>query len=268
MSKEEQIQEPKQAKAFRKVAGFMRTTRSVLTHPRAFFAEYFHSTIPSTERQQSNPLSTFDYLGIAIGLAAIVAPLHRALLRAGNFPESFLELAERGAQGLVENYERMTGQDIDLINLTQLTGISLVDSPIEDIARMGIYAMFAALFWAFSSGRLPLRRTMGYFAYSLGACLVVETAFLLAGDVIFVLLSDGDSETGFFAASTVQELGYIPRLIYLFVVPTLIFPAILGIRRGAVLVTTVLSAGAWGLAGMLISQIMLSSGILIITPGL
>ena len=43
---------------------------------------------------------------------------------------------------------------------------------------------------------------------------------------------------------------------------------ILGIRRGAVLVTTVLSAGAWGLAGMLISQIMLSSGILIISPGL
>ena len=56
-----------------KTTNFIRTTFRVLIHPRAFFTQYFHS-IGQTAQQQRPPLSTFDYLGIAIALSAVVAP--------------------------------------------------------------------------------------------------------------------------------------------------------------------------------------------------
>jgi hypothetical protein len=251
----------------RKIPNFIRTTLRVLMSPRAFFTQYFHPA-GETAKQQAPPLSIFDYLGLAIGFAALAAPLHRTLLRAGGFPESFLELAERGSKGLVENYERMTGRDLVLIDLTQLTGISLIDSPIEDIARMAIYALFAGLFWAFSGGKLPLKRMMGYFAYSIGACIVVATIFLLIGDMMFALLSSADSQTAFSITSGVHQIGDLPRLFYLFIMPAVIFPAIVPIGRGRVIVATILSVITWAVAGLLLSQIMLSNGVVIVSPGL
>jgi hypothetical protein len=264
---EKQFQAPAAAERYSKVADFIRITFSVLTGPRTFYAKYFQS-INQSKQPLPNSLSTFKYLGLAIGITAVIAPLHRALLRAGGFPEFFLDLAERGSKGLMENYQRVTGQDLALIDLTQLTGVSLIDEPIEDTARMVIYALFAGLFWAFSGGKLPLKRMMGYFAYSIGACLVIETAFLLIGDVIFALLSPGDPQTNLFTMSAIHEVGQIPRLIYLFIMPTVIFPAILGIRRGTVLVATLLSVITWGLTGLLIAQIMMGAGIVIMAPGL
>lgn len=133
---------------------------------------------------------------------------------------------------------------------------------------MATYALFAGLFWAFSGGKLPLKRMMGYFAYSIGAGIVFATFFLLAGDLIFALLAPDDFQTGFFTASAVYQIGDLPRLIYLFIMPAVIFPGILGVRRSIVIVATILSVATWALTGLLISQIMLSTGIMIHAPGL
>ena len=244
-----------QAQPLGKVADFLRTVISVLTRPRAFFAEQ--------ARQRSDPStpSIKQYLGMAVGLSALVAPLHRALLRAGGFPEPFLQLAERDWKDIAHDYGRATGQDLTVIDLSHLTGVSVLDAPIEDVARLGVYALFAALFWIFSRKRLPLGLMLRYFAYVIGACIVVNTVFVLLGDAVFVLSSGSMA-----SLTAVQLIGGIPRLLYLFVVPAVIFPAIVGIPRRTVVWSTVLATVTWGLGGFLISQVMMSTGLIILVP--
>jgi len=51
-------------------------------------------------------------------------------------------------------------------------------------------------------------------------------------------------------------------------VPAVIFPAIVGIPRRAVIWSIVLSTLAWGLGGLLISQAMMTTGFVIHVPSL
>jgi|SRR5262245_31807595 len=249
-----------------KVREFIRTTFNILTRPRSFFTTLFRAIDQPAKEKHPTSLSKFKYLGISIAISAAVMPLHFALLRTGNFPEYFIDLAERGSQGLAQNYKKMSGRDIVLIDFSNLTGVSLIDSSIEDTARMLVYALIAGLFWIFSGGKLPIKRMMGYFAYSFGACLVIETAFLLIADVIFVQLAYADSGTAMFALSTIQQLGSIPRLVYLFILPAVILPAILSIRRGTIIWATILSALTWGVVGLLFAYIMMGIGVVILLP--
>jgi len=183
----------------------------------------------------------------AVGLSALVAPLHYALLRAGDFPEQFLRLAQRDWKDIAHDYARATGQDLTVLDLGHLTGISWLDSSFEDVARLGVYAMFAGLFWVFSRKRLPLGLMMRYFAYGIGACIVVETVFVLVGDAVFVLLSGSGSHGSMASLMAIHQIGGIPQLLYLFVVPAVIFPPILGMPRSVVVRATVLSTLTWGL---------------------
>ncbi|HSD42107.1 MAG TPA: hypothetical protein VLD36_09590 [Burkholderiales bacterium] len=84
---------------------------------------------------------------MAVGLSVLIAPLHHALLRAGGFPEHFVQLAQRGWKDIAHDYGRATGRDLTVVDLNHLTGISWIDAPVEDVARLGVYALFACLFW-------------------------------------------------------------------------------------------------------------------------
>lgn len=66
----------------------------------------------------------------------------------------------------------------------------------------------------------------------------------------------------------IQQVGEIPRLVYLFVVPAVILPAIVGIPRRTVVWSTVLATLTWGLGGFLVGHVMMSVGLVILTPGL
>jgi hypothetical protein len=256
----------KQSQVLTKVVGFLRTVLSVLMHPRTFFAE--QSGRPSQNRPGAKPPSIKEYLAIAVGLSALIAPLHHALLRAGGFPEYYLQLAQRDFKDIAYDYGKATGKDFTVLDLRNLTGISWLDSPVEDMTRLGVYSIFAGLFWVFSEKRLPLVQMMRYFAYSIGACMVVETIFCLVGDTAFVLLSGAGSQGSMTSLMAIQGIGGIPRLLYLFIVPAVIFPAILGVKRSVVVKATVLSVLTWGLGGLLISEAMMRTGFIIMTPGL
>jgi hypothetical protein len=238
----------------------------VLTRPRTFFAGQLGAT--SRDGKVAGTPSIKEYLGMAVGLSALVAPLHLALLRAGGFPERFLQLAGREGRDLAHEYGRASGRDLTVVDLSHLTGISWLDAPVEDVARLGVYALFAALFWVFSRKRLPLRLMMRYFAYGIGACMVLNTVFILLGDAVFVLTSGAGFGGSMNSLMAIQQIGDIPRLVYLFVVPAVIFPAIVGIPRSAVVWSTVLATLTWGLGGFLISQAMMSTGFVILSPGL
>jgi hypothetical protein len=245
---------------------FLRTVVSVLTRPRAFFTEQADSRF--RDRQRVEIPSIKEYIGLAVGLSALVAPLHHALLRAGGFPEQFLQLAQRDWKDIAQDYAQASGQDLTLVDLSHMTGIAWLDSPIEDVARLGVYALFSGMFWVFSRARLPLGLMMRYFVYAIGACIVVNTVFVLLGDAVFVLAPGSGSWESMHSLIWIQQIGDIARLLFLFVVPAVIFPAILRIPRSAVVWPTVLSALTWGFGGWLISQAMMSTGFVILSPGL
>jgi hypothetical protein len=258
--------QPEQAQPFGKIADFLRTVASVLTRPRAFFAGQHGAS--SRAGNGAGVPSIKEYLGMAVGLSALIAPLHLALLRAGGFPERYLQLAGRDWKDLAHDYAMATGRDLTVVDLSHLTGISWLDAPVEDVSRLGVYALFAALFWLFSGKRLPLGLMMRYFAYGIGACMVVSTVFVLLGDALFALSSRPGSRGSMAALMAIHQLGDIPRLLFLFVVPAVIFPAIVGIPRRAVIWSIVLSTLAWGLGGLLISQAMMTTGFVIHLPSL
>ncbi len=189
-------------------------------------------------------------------------PLHQALLRMGGFPEYYLQQVNRSLSELATNYGRMTGHHITVIDFTSLTGISVVDGAIEDSARLVIYALFASLFWLFSGMRLPTKGMFEYFAYAFGACLIFELAVMMAADLLFALTA---SET---TLLTLQQLGGIPRLLFLLVVPAVIFPSIFSLSRGRVIWTIILAVLSWGIGGLIISKIMMGAGLVIHGPGL
>lgn len=263
----DQLREPKTTAAFNKAVAFIPTTLAVLTRPRAFFASRFHVAQDSDQRR-AVAITSFDYLGIAITLHALIMPLHHALLRAGGFPEHFLRLAAGGSQAFVEQYERMTGRSVIYVDLSQVTGMPLVDSLIEDSARIVMYAGFAGLFWLFSGGKLPIKRMMDYFAYVVGASIVVDIVFILLGDAYYALQGGANPSSAFAILSGIQQLGSIPRILFLFVIPSVILPGIFSVRRRVVVWATMLAAATWGIAGMVLSLLMFSAGVIIFAPGL
>jgi hypothetical protein len=253
---------------------FVTVAVEVLRHPRAFFTSYFHRegpknhSEPALERAGATRLKPFKFLGLGIGLIAVFQPLHHFLLKMGGFPERMLELASRNWQEIATDYRAATGHYVEVIDLTRLTGIPWLDAPIEDVARVATYAVFAVLFWVFSRGRLPVKKMMGYFAYIIGACWALETVCTLIGDGAYVLGSGGSTSDGFFLSSLIGTIGGLAHLFYLFVVPAVILPSILNLRRRLIVTTTILSVVSWGLGGLVLAQMMMQSGVVIVGFGL
>jgi hypothetical protein len=241
---------------------FIPTTRLILTQTRVFFREYF---VAPDEAKQTNPLSPFEYLGIVILLSTLLVPLHVALLRVGGLPESVIQMDK---QTVIENYERLTGQRLTVIDFTALTGVLILDEPIADAARMAVYTVLAVLFWVFSGKRIPVKGMAGYFAYTLGVSLVIDTIFLILGEICFAFLLSGGLETRF-NALTLFRLPFLILLLGLqFVGPTLLFPGILPVSRRTALIATVLAFAVWGIFNYITFNMMISNSILIILPSL
>jgi hypothetical protein len=127
--------------------------------------------------------------------------------------------------------------------------------------------LLAALLWVFSGSRLPVRPVMAYFAYVFGAMLVLDVIGNLLGDLLF-LMAPGGWQSRSFAAGAVGDLAGLVRLAYILVFPALIFPALLGVPRATVIGATMLAGLSWAMGGLLLTQLMLGSGLVILGPGL
>ena len=246
---------------------FLRTVREIVLRPRRFFAEQIAPDRSVADAPTLRPLSPFKHLGLGIGLATLATPLHQAILRAGGFPSHLIDLANGSSQDMIANAQKVLGHAVVLVDLEALTGIPMIDKPIEDAARTATYFLLATLFWVFSGSRIPVRPVMAYFAYAFGAMLVLDVAGNLLGDLLFLVLPGGwQSRT--FAAGAVSDLAGLVRLAYILVFPALIFPALLGVSRATVIGATMLACLSWGLGGLLLTQIMLGGGLVILGPGL
>jgi hypothetical protein len=168
---------------------------------------------------------------------------------------------------MATSYGAATGRHVTLIDLSSLTGFSLLDEPVQDFARTATYGLLAALFWLYSGGRLPVRKVMTYFAYAFGALLVVGAAANLLGDLLFLSLS-GDWRSRTFAAGLVGDLAGLVRLAFILAVPAMVFPTLFAVTRGVVIRATALAVLTWGVGGLLLAQLMLSTGLVILGPGL
>ena len=246
---------------------FAATVPEVLFHPRRFFTACLGPQEGAPADAALRPLPPFKHLGMGIALATLVAPLHQAMLRAGGFPDEIISLVNRSPAEMAASYGAATGRNVTLIDLSALTGVSVLDEPMQDLARTATYGLLAALFWLYSGGRLPVRKVMTYFAYAFGACLVVGAAANLLGDLLFLSLA-GDWQSRSFAAGLVTDLAGLVRLGFILAVPALIFPALFAVSRGVVIRATALAVLTWGIGGLLVAQVMMATGLVILGPGL
>jgi hypothetical protein len=246
---------------------FFRTVGEILLHPRRFFAAQFAPERSATDVAALRPLPPFEHLAIGIGLATLATPLHQALLRLGGFPGQLIDLANSSPADMIGTARRMVGHAVTLVDLGALTGIPMIDVPIEDAARTATYFLLAALFWLFSGSRLPVRSVMAYFAYVFGAMLVLDVVANLLGDLLFLALP-GDWQSRTFTAGLVGDAASLVRVAYIVVFPALIFPALLGVPRATVIGATMLACLSWGLGGLVLTQLMIGSGLVVLGPGL
>ena len=244
---------------------FARTVPEVLLHPRRFFTECLdpEERAPAATR----PLPPFKHLGMGIALATLAAPLHQAMLRAGGFPEEIIEAANRSPAEMASSYGAAIGRNVTLVDLSALTGVPLLDEPVQDFARTATYGLLAALFWLYSGGKLHVRKVMAYFAYAFGACLVLEAGGNLLSDLLFLSLA-GEWQSRTLLAGLAADATGRARLAFILGVPALVFPALFAVSRAVVIRATVLAVLTWGIGGLLVAQMMLASGFVILGPGL
>lgn len=245
---------------------FAATVPEVLLHPRRFFAACLGPDSAASDGAL-RPLPPFKHLGMGIALAALAAPLHQAMLRAGGFPAELIEWANRSPQEMASSYGAATGRGVALFDLAALTGLSVLDEPIEDLARTATYLLLAFLFWLYSGGRLPVRKVMAYFAYVFGACLVLEVAGNFLSDALFMAMA-GDWRSRTLTTSVPSDAVGLVRLAFILAVPAIVFPALFALPRRTVLRATLLAVLTWGVGGLLLAQLMLASGVVIMGPGL
>src|SRR5690242_4296827 len=135
---------------------FFRTVGEILLHPRRFFAAQLAPDHDATGPAALRPLPPFEHLAMGIGLATLATPLHQAMLRLGGFPGQLIELANQSPADMIGTARKMVGHAVTLVDLGALTGIPMIDVPIEDAARTATYFLLAGLFWLFSGSRLPV----------------------------------------------------------------------------------------------------------------
>lgn len=245
---------------------YAETVPDILLRPRRFFAARF-GPADAPAADGAGPLPPFKHLGMGIAVAAAAAPLHQAMLRAGGFPEELIAWANRSPQEMAASYGAATGRNVALFDLSALTGVALIDEPIEDLARSATYLLLAALFWLYSGGRLPTRGVMTYFAYVFGACLALEVAANLLGDLLFMAMG-GDWRTRSLLATLPSDFAGLVRLAFIVAVPAMVFPALFAVPRRVVLRATVFAVLTWGVGGLLLAQLMLAGGLVILGPSL
>lgn len=257
------LEGPGRAQLVVRVQRFATILAAVLLRPRLFFEQYWRAV--QQERRgaaASGAPKPFEFLGWAVALGALFTPFHQMLLAAGGFPEVWLDIAGMDAREMAERYQAVSGRSITVLDFGALTGFPPLDEAIGDLVTIARYGLLAVLFWAFSGFRLPVRLMAAYYAFVTGACLVLQQAFTLAGDLVFL------AGAGFGAMSLVQTLGSVPALIYLFVLPAVILPGLLCVPRRLVLRATVFAVLVWGAAGLLLAQLMMSSGVILLGFGL
>jgi hypothetical protein len=245
------------------VLTFARSARDILLHPRRFFG----AVLSSPDAPPAGVLPPFKHLGMAIGLATLALPLHQALLRVGGFPERLLALANRSPQEMVSDFEEMTGRHIAMIDLSSLTGFSLIDEPIADAVQFATFALLATIIALWSGWRLKVKPLITYFAYVFGAILALQIVTNFAGDLLFLSLSGG-WESRVQQSSIVSTIVGLVSLGYIFVVPVVVLPGLLNVPRRIVLRGIVLGGLTWGVGGLLLSYMMMGMGIIVRGPGL
>lgn len=249
------------------ISEYLSTSIKVLFSPRQFFSHTLTGGAVNPHAHQlpeANKLSAF--LTIAVLIATLAAPIHQTLLKHSGAEQSMLDMAQLNYQKMVENHSQVTGQYMTLIDLNRLTGIRVIDTPIADTLQLLSYLALGITFWLFSRGRLPAKSVMVYFIYAFGACLGLETLIWLTSDIIMVSQHQVGQNYDIMFAGTLGSIGAIPRLLFLFVLPALIFPKIYEVTAGQMVKITLMAVMGWGLVGITASQAMLSSGLIVILP--
>ena len=252
---------------FSQITEYLTTSVKILFSPCTFFNQTLTGgAINPLAHQLPEPNKLSEFLTIAVLIATLAAPLHQTLLQQSGAGDQMMEMASLNYQKMVANYAQVTGQYMTLIDLNQLTGIKVIDTPIADTFQLLSYLLFGFTFWLFSRGKLPAKSVMVYFIYAFGACLGLETLLWLASDLFLVSQHQSGQAYDIMTASTLGTLGSIPRMLFLFIMPAVIFPKLYEVTTGQVVRITLMAVILWGLIGVIASDAMLASGLIVIFP--
>jgi hypothetical protein len=227
----------------------VKTAWLVLFAPTRFFASYFNASepldtlsfplTPLWRRLSDNPqhvLTPFKCLGIGLALAAFCDVVDGWI----NDLAPPLVNTDTNSPGFRQWFTEQYGHAPVFIDLSHLTGYTVIDEPVHQIVSVLYYSFAAVLIGSLLVGTPVQRRQyLSYHAYAVGTALTLKAAAFLVAFVLAVLLA-GVSRTATRAVVDLEELlfGFLPFLWFIAVLPVRVFPRILPVRRGRMIVAT------------------------------
>jgi hypothetical protein len=206
--------------------------------------------------------SPFSSLAFAIVLVSVLGSLEQAAWRVNDFGERLFgesqsEMRERGEARLKEYYQSEYGRSLHFVDSDHLTGIAIIDRPLEEIFGLLNYAFFAIVaVFVLARGNVKGHRFTEAYVYLISAAIAASAVLSALGLVVFSLGAAAES-IGTVALSGFGQLaGYLLVVYFVVILPIVILPKVLDVSKSKVVVATCVATGTWLLARFLFFSVL------------
>lgn len=204
----------------------------------------------------------FTFLASAIALVAVLGSLERAAWDINDFGKrlfgtSMNEMRAKVEAQRKEHYQAVYRREVQLIDTAHLTGVELLDKPLQEICALVNYAFFGFIAAAvLAQGGARGDRVVHAYVYLIGAA-VAASALLSALGLVAFCVGALEGSLDWVALSGLGQLAGMLVILYLVVVlPIRVLPEVLEVPTSAVVTATGVAIGAWLLVRFLIFTIL------------
>jgi hypothetical protein len=206
------------------------------------------SVVDSSAQKVARP---FACLAIAMVLVTALGSLERAAWQVNGFGEklfgmSMSEARERAEAQLKEYYRSVHGRNVHFVDSAHLTGIDIVDKPLEEIFKLLNYALFAIVaVFVLTQGDVKGHQVMHAYVYMISAAIAASAVLSALGIAVFALGASAGSISTVALSGLGQLCGYLLIIYFVVVLPIMVLPDALELSRPQVVVATCIAAGSW-----------------------
>jgi len=211
-------------------------------------------------------LSPFRAFAVGLGLITAAAIVDATAWRLAGLEELREQAGRRQAAAIQQASRIYFGHGVKIVKLSELTGLTPLDTALEETWNLFDYLAFAA-FIALFMPRLPLahpRAVFQYFAFAVAVGLAIRTAAVAAGAVMFVPLAGLSLEAALALENVIVFFfGYLPMIWFGALLPIVVFPRVIRISHLRIIAAVVGGLATMGMINVIRTPVMLVLGLVI-----
>jgi hypothetical protein len=193
----------------------------------------------------------FHCLAIAIALVTVLGSLERAVWRVNDFGERLFgvsqsEMRERGEAQLKNYYESTYHRTLHFVDSAHLTGVDMLDKPLEEIIGLLNYAYFGLVaVLVLMRGKVKRHQVVHAYIYMISAAMVASAVFNGLGLAVFSVGAEAGSLGVVGLSGLGQLLGYLLVIYLVAIRPIVVLPRVLDLSGPRVALATGIATLVW-----------------------